>query len=365
MMRRSRHLLALSLGLLLAASACNQSKDEQAASQPLPDWMQEADKGDAPKSRRKKAEEAPYVSLELRLKTGERFGLRKTVDTSLQQASPDGTNQVVTARIEMLLGLTVEDVSEKGTRLAVRYERVRFSQGSEGQRVEYDSMQPVTPVPVLALPYHNMVRDGFSFWIGKENQIVDVVGFKDFLERCMAGVSEADRVQQMLNMEAASDENGISDFVDNTIGLLPYGRSISPGDTWERTRHIGRPVPMKLLQAYTLKDLSDSMAVVDIRGTITPSTTINDVKQEKSGVRVTVTGGVLQGDCAIYRDSGLPQRSYVERAVDMTVMTTGHHEFKQKKLVRTTVEAFPMQGAGAPTVVGRADGERGAIYLQQ
>ncbi len=227
-------------------------------------------------------------------------------------------------------------------------------------------MQPVTPVPVLALLYHNMVRDGFSFWIGKENQIVDVVGFKDFLERRMAGVSEADRVQQMLNMEAASDENGISDFVDNTIGLPPYGRSISPGDAWERTRHIGRPVPMKLLQAYTLKDLSDSMAVVDIRGTITPSTTINDVKQEKSGVRVTVTGGVLQGTRAIYRDSGLPQRSYVERAVDMTVMTTGHHEFKQKKLVRTTVEAFPMQGVGALRGDrSRADGERGAIYLQQ
>ena len=64
-------------------------------------------------------------------------------------------------------------------------------------------------------------------------------------------------------------------------------------------------------------------------------------------------------------EHAVPYAAPVERAVDMTVMTTGHHEFKQKKLVRTTVEAFPMQGAGASAVIGRADGERGAIYLQQ
>lgn len=351
-MGRYRLVFALAAGLLLSLSACNSSKDD-AVAETLPDWMQEAER--EPVEKKRKREEAPQVSLELGLKPGERFGLRKTVDTALQQSSPDGTKQVVSARIEMLLGLTVEDVSDKGTRLAVRYERVKFSQGSEGQRVEYDSVQMPAEVPTIARPYHNMVRDGFSFWIGKENQIVDVVGFKEFLERCMAGVPEAERVQQMLNMEAASDENGISDFVDNTIGLLPYGRSISPGDTWERTRHIGRPVPMKLLQSYTLKDLSDHMAVVDIRGSITPSTSITDVQEDQSGVRVLVTGGTLQGDCVIYRDSGLPQRSYVERAVDLMVTTAGKHEFRQKKLVRTTVEAFPMQGSGKTTVIGSRD----------
>ena len=362
-MRRFR--LLLGAAALVCLAACNSSKDSDSTAKDdnLPDWMQESDRTAKAEKKEKRPREEPRVSLELNLKVGERFGLRKGVDTTLQQSSPDGTAQVVVARIEMLLGLTVEDVSDKGTRLAVRYERVKFSQGSEGQRVEYDSatdqsrgggLPSVANVPPLARPYHNMVRDGFSFWIGKENQITEVVGFKEFLERCMAGIPDQDRMQQMLNMEAASDENGISDFVDNTIGLLPYGRSITPGDTWDRTRHIGRPVPMKLLQQYTLKDLSSEMAMVDIRGSITPSTTVNDVKQDRSGVRVTVTGGALQGDCAIYRDSGLPQRSYVERVVDMVVMTAGKHEFKQKKIVRTTVEAFPMQGAGNPTVLSRA-----------
>jgi len=352
-----RFRLALGLALMATLAACNSSKDSETASEPLPEWMQETQRTAKADKREK---DLPRASLELHLKVGERFGLRKAVDTTLQQNSPDGTAQVVIARIEMLLGLTVEDVAERGTRLAVRYDRLKFSQGSEGQRIEYDSTRPPeeAQIPTIARPYHNMVRDGFSFWIGKENQITEVVGFKEFLERCMAGVPERDRVQQMLNMEAASDENGISDFVDNTIGLLPYGRSIAPGDTWDRTRHVGRPVPMKLMQQYTLKTLSDQMAVVDIRGTITPSTTVNDVNRDHGGVRVTVTGGALQGDCAIYRDSGLPQRSYVERAVDMIVMTTGQHEFKQRKIVRTTVEAFPMQGAGSAgvTVIGQGGG---------
>lgn len=361
--------LLLGVTALVCLAACNSSKDSDgtAAGENLPDWIQETERTAKSEKKERRPKDEPRVSLELNLKVGERFGLRKGVDTTLQQSSPDGTAQVVVARIEMLLGLTVEDVSDKGTRLAVRYERVKFSQGSEGQRIEYDSSAATPPanVPAIARPYHNMVRDGFSFWIGKENQITEVLGFKEFLERCMAGVPDQDRVQQMLNMEAASDENGISDFVDNTIGLLPYGRSISPGDTWDRTRHVGRPVPMKLMQQYTLKDLSDEMAMVDIRGSITPSTTFNDAKQDGSGVRVTVTGGALQGDCAIYRDSGLPQRSYVERVVDMIVMTSGKHEFRQKKIVRTTVEAFPMQGAGPAMVIGGADNasKSGAIVL--
>jgi hypothetical protein len=335
---------------LFMAAGCGSSKDDAVADAELPDWMQED--GGAAKPKRIDADAAPEGSLELKLKVGDRFGLRKSVDSTLQQSAPDNTTQTVLARIDMLLGLTVEDVSDRGTRLGVRYERVQYRQGQVSESFEYDSMQPPAEVPTIVRPYHNMVRDGFSFWIGKENQITEVIGFKEFLERCMAGVPEGQRLQQMLNMEAASDENGISDFVDNTVGLLPYGRSIRPGDTWEKVRHVGRPVPMMLTHQYTLKDLNEQMALVDIRGTIAPSTSGVDVGPDVSGMRVTVTGGSLQGDCAIYRDTGLPQRSMVERSVDMIVTLGAQHEFRQKKTVRTTVESFPMQNSGTPTRIG-------------
>jgi hypothetical protein len=345
-----RWMLGLAGAGLLMVTGCNSSKDDKVADAELPDWMQED--GAAPKPKRINPDDAPEASLDLKLKVGDRFGLRESVDTTLQQTAPDNTTQTVLARIDMLLGLTVEDVSDRGTRLGVRYERVQYRQGQVSETFEYDSMNPPAEVPAIVRPYHNMVKDGFSFWIGKENQITEVIGFKEFLERCMAGVPEAQRLQQMLNMEAASDENGISDFVDNTVGLLPYGRSIRPGDAWEKIRHVGRPVPMMLTHQYTLKDLNDQMALVDIRGTIAPSTAGIDVGPDVSGMRVTVTGGSLQGDCAIYRDTGLPQRSMVERTVDMLVTLGSQHEFRQKKVVRTTVESFPMQNSGAPTRIG-------------
>jgi hypothetical protein len=60
-------------------------------------------------------------------------------------------------------------------------------------------------------------------------------------------------------------------------------------------------------------------------------------------VRVTVKGGRSQGHCTIFRDTGLPKESRVERIVDMTVQMAGGIEFDQQKRTVTTVEAYPPQ----------------------
>jgi hypothetical protein len=204
--------------------------------------------------------------------------------------------------------------------------------------------------------YHDMVNDGFSFWLGQDNQIVRVEGFTEFLNRCLRNVPPAEQQHVVLAMEAGSGETGIANFIDNTIGLLPYGRRTSPGDTWQRQQSSVHPIPMYVNNVYTLKELTDQLAVVDIRGSITPSTTKNAL-DNGGGVQVTIDGGSTQGTCTIFRETGLPKESRVERTVEMTASLDNVIQFHQTKHVTTTIESFP-PATSQPTIIGWSQSER-------
>ncbi len=293
------------------------------------------------------------AQLQLSLTPGDRFPLRKVVEQELKQSSLSGVPQISRSRLELLLAITVEEVQAEYKRLRVRYDRVRYSHEVAGELVEYDSAAPPAQIPQAALAYHGMVNDGFAFEIGADNQIAGVIGFRDFLERCLRHVPADQRQRVMLDIEANSGEKGIADFVDNTIGLLPADVDKVLGDSWEKSRHIGRPIPMQIRTVYTLKGLNDSFADVGISGTITPSTTLGRSAGGDPSVRIVVQGGHSQGHCTLYRDSGLPKESHVERVVDMTVQLAGGLEFTQQKTTVTTVESYPSQSAlPVPTATG-------------
>lgn len=350
------------MALILLSTGCNQNTptDEEAALD-VPEWL--SNDGNASRSSRTENAEAeapaeevsssraasgahtprePRGELKLQLQTGEQFPLKKQVVTTLVQTASDGTVQNIQTELRLLMAIQVEEVANGRTRLGVKYNRVEFEQTMDGQTLVYRSASPPARIPMAAQAYHDMVNDGFSFWIGKDNQINEVVGFREFLERCLAHVPPNQQKQVMLGMEAGSDENGISDFVDNTIGLLPFGQDVTPGQEWTRHRSVTRPIPMIVQCKYTLQELTDAEAVVKITGDIIPSQTINRVNHTPNDdINVTVLGGSTVGQCVIFRETGLPKESYTERVVNMTVDLGGGFAFEQTKTVQTRVEAFP------------------------
>jgi len=352
------------MAMIVLVSGCNQQNaaDKEAALD-VPEWLtNEEEKLPSDQPRRGAESEnsdrdirqavlsdnhsdlrEPRGELKLHLQPGVQFPLKKSVVTTLLQTASDGTEQRVQTELGLLMVIRVEEVVAGRTRLGVRYNRVEFEQSMDGQKLVYRSDNPPVVIPVAAQAYHDMVNDGFSFWIGKDNQISELVGFHGFLERCLVHVPPAQQKQVLLSMEASTDENGISDFVDNTIGLLPSGQDVAPGQEWVRHRSVGRPIPMVVQCKYTLQELTEAEAVVRITGEIIPSQTIHKVlhNTDKDDINVTVLGGSTSGMCTIFRDTGLPKDSYTERVVNMTVNLGDGHTFDQKKTVQTHVEAFP------------------------
>lgn len=304
-------------------------------------------------SAKDKASKQETASLQLELQQGDRFPLLKTVEQTVSQSVGRGS-VLNRSRLELLLEIEVDNVRKNRILLSVRYHRVRFTRIVDGERIEYDSESPPNPVPLEVQAYHGLVDNGFSFWLGPDNRIVELAGFRDFLERCVREVPPDRRQQVLRRLAATTGDEGIANFVDDSIGLLPYGeaaeeKQIGVGSHWTRERQVVQPTPMYLSSRCTLTDLDETTANIEIVGNITPSATYGPADGSNRNVRLKVHGGHTFGNCTVQRETGLPLDSRIERYIDMTVQLPDGAEFEQQKRLVTTIRAFPQQGTAART----------------
>ncbi|MDP1797293.1 MAG: DUF6263 family protein [Planctomycetaceae bacterium] len=296
----------------------------------------------------------------LKLEKGRRFPLLKTVEQRITQSQPSGTT-VGYSKLELMLSLVVEEARGDDRRLRVQYHRVRFAQDLGGQLVEYNSETPGTAIPTEALAYAGLKDNGFSFWLGSDNRVKDLVGFPEFLERCLQAVPAEQRMAVSKQLQAMRSEDGLANFVDDSIGLLPHpsgkeesARMMQVGSTWDVTQRGGASMPASTTRCK-LTNLDAKSAEIALAGSIGPSSYLDELNR----VRLQVRGGGCSGNCTVDRESGMPTKSRVERFLDMVCEMQDGSQINQRKEVVTTITAFLEQGAHPP-VVDRASNDRGS-----
>jgi hypothetical protein len=300
--------------------------------------------------------------LGLRLAVGDQFPLRKTLEQRLTQSGPTGP-VTGSSRVDLLLSLRVEELRDGQTRLGVRYHNVRYrEQDLEGRRVEYDSTQLPKPIPPQALAYAGLVNNGFSFWVGPDNRLMDIVGFKDFVERCVQNVPLAHRQAVMAQLSAANGENGVASFIDDSIGLLPVGAAgsrtgvaVREGTSWDRVRRLEGPIPMQVALQCMIKSLTEKTAEINLAGAVSPTQQI----APQHGWKVAVLGGRCLGSCTVDRRTGIPTNSVMQRYVDLQWQMPDGAQLTQRKEILTKVTAYlnqepQMTGFGGSAVTPTA-----------
>ena len=295
--------------------------------------------------------------LQLNLSLHQPVPLLKTVEQVLTQ-HVEAAEQVSRSSLELLVTLRLEEVAEDGSRrLGVVYNRVRYREDVAGRSFTYDSTVPATQWPVEALPYQGLVNNGFSFWIDKNHRLLRPVGFADFLKRCVKDVPPEQQQRVLLAFSNAADE-GVANFIDDSLGYLPTDPNVGPGDTWEREHRLTKPIPLYLRSRCTLDKLNDQVAEIGITGSIATTKTFGpDESTPANDLRVIVRGGKAVGSCQIDLKTGLPLYSTIRRYVDMEVQLAGGRQFDQQKITTTTIRLFPQQSEASGGNVIQVSGE--------
>jgi Family of unknown function (DUF6263) len=309
-------------------------------------------------------------ALELKLNVGARFPLLKTVENRLTQNDKSGIS-INTSRSEMMLSLVVDEVRPDGSKvLTARYHRVHYDQDVAGKRVSYSSERPNEPVPDEALLYAGLANNGFSFRLGPNNKIVELIGFNDFLRRCLRNVPQQHLVKVQQQLEATKSEDGIANFIDESIGLLPYSDnpahpavSVKEGMNWDlEARRIDVPIPMVVSMKCMLKELNKHSAEIMLVGTIKAPPDFVRMIAGDAELKILVRGGNCTGSCTVDRVTGLPMRSEIRRNLDMLVATPDGQKIQQNKLTISTITSFLDQNARPASSFERQMGTTEKIF---
>ena len=282
--------------------------------------------------------------LELRLQPGDRFPLIKTIEQHLIQRSEQFPATAHT-RLELTLAITVDQVRSDAILLSVRYSRINYSHDINGSRLEYDSAIHQSGYPRDAEPYAGMVNNGFSFWVGRDNKIRELVGYQEFLQRCVQNVPVERRQTMLAEISNRFGDDGVANFVDDSIGLLPYDASVDAnsatrvavGDVWTRETRLMQPATIYLTSTYRLVTLDAETAEIEISGRIASGETVPTADSSM----LKISGGHSMGKCTVDRRTGLPLDVTVTRFVNMLITLPGGQTVPQDKQIFTRIRAFP------------------------
>lgn len=290
------------------------------------------------------------ANISPRFVRGETFPAVRTVTQNLVQTSPDGTT-TGTSRLEANVILAVDETRDDGrSRLGVQFERIRYARELAGDRFEFDSQNPVANLPSDAMPYHGLAGNRFALWVGHDNQILELVGFPNFLERSLRGLPPEGKSAVADRFENLPPAELVSEFLDESVGLLrddsaTRGASASIvklGASWTRTRTVPLPVPHHVQSRYTIVACNDPMAEIEILGTITAA------NEAVTTPAVVIQRGHLFGRSRIDRRTGLPIDSQIEQQLEMYLPTAEGKRIEQQKRVVSTFRVALPAGGTAP-----------------
>lgn len=339
MLRHGLSVAGLVLVLVCSASGCGSSENE--AQDELDSIFPELTETtpEEVEDTTQQAISSPQVSV------GERFAFVKTTEQTLLQELPDGPERS-TSRLQLFLELTVEEIRGEEIRLGVHYESVSYSHQIAGETVDYDSTQAQPSIPDVAQVFQGLVHNGFSFWVGADNTVRELVGFEDFLRRCVSNLPVHDQRSMLAHLAAVQATEGVASLLDESICLLPFSagdseRSVKEGQSWTQQRKLIEPLPMNLDTKYTLKSQDEMTAEIEVLGTIVPATAgSHGLRQlESAHQTLTLRDGHTFGNCEIDRRSGLPVRSQVTHRLSMAARLPDGNEMRQQKEIVTTLRA--------------------------
>lgn len=213
------------------------------------------------------------LELRLRLKQGEVYRLRTTIDQRINQgggANPQATEQT----FAVVYSMTVEGVDAAGNmNVATKYEAVLFRQKGPAGAVEYDSANPPKQVPQAARPFAALAGLGFRSTITPAGRVTGVQGLEAMFSELVRKLDLPEgpaRAAAQKALAAQFGEEAMKQNLQNLFGLFPDA-PVDVGQSWRRRVAIDKGVPFVIDGTHTLKSRAGGVARIEVKATLTPN----------------------------------------------------------------------------------------------
>lgn len=213
------------------------------------------------------------LDLRLRLKAGESYRLRTTIEQQITQTA--GANAQAT---EQTFGvgytMTVDSVDRAGNmKVATKYDSVLFRQKGPSGAIEYDSANPPKQVPQAAKPFAALVGLGFETTLTPTGQVTAVGGLEEMFAEMVRRLELPDGPAKAAVQKLLADQFGEEAMKQNLQTMFAFypDKPVATGESWERRVVVSKGFPAILEATHTLKSRAAGVARIDTRATLSPN----------------------------------------------------------------------------------------------
>lgn len=236
------------------------------------------------------------LKLRLNLNKGDAMQVETSVD---QKVETEAMGQKMTINQSFLFAFEtlVDDISSDGNyTLKNTYKRIRLNQNIPGigeniLDTEDPSASKGAAVALMEPIMKALIGKSFTMEMTPKGQVL------------RTNMSE---ITSQQGLEDISENNGLSDmaieFPDNIL---------RPGDSWEAERAVAGKLPMRIKTRYTLKEMTENLAIIDVKGEFLPADDNTKVS------------GTLDGTMRVDVKSGWTRESRLNQDMQMTVKQGG------------------------------------------
>jgi len=242
----------------------------------------------------------------------------------------------------MVMDMEVGKPDAQGNRdLAVTYRQIKFDQKQGEQAMKYDSSAgtPAEQLPPMGKMFEGMLGKTVTVTLDGHGKVSQIKGVDEMIASMLhAGMDEQ-------AAEALKKQFG-DRIAEETFGqlLIMPGKPVAKGDTWEVDKPLELPVigSVQYTQICTLKDVSDGVATVGVKGTLrsvggkAPTT-------QPGAPTMMIHEMTVEGTTLMEIATGMAKRSDVTQKGTLTVTAGEGAEKRETKITlngtaKTTIE---------------------------
>jgi hypothetical protein len=264
------------------------------------------------------------LELRLRLKQGETYRVRTTVEQKINQTT--GPNQQATEQtIGVGYSIVVDAVDGAGNmKVTTNYDSVLFRQKGPSGLVEYDSVAAPKQVPPAAKAFAALAGLRYGATLTPAGQVTAVEGLDAMLADMVRNLDLPEgptkaAVQKVLAEQFGED--AMKRNVQNMFALYPE-QPVAVGDAWQRKLVVAKGFPVVIEGTYTLKAREAGVATVDVKATLSPNEAAGAVELGTGKMSYDLTGE-QSGTVQIDEATGWTRALTTEQVVSGTIRFQG------------------------------------------